>query len=408
MAGVARAGASQVMPADPLARRALMALGLAAFLQLGGLQAAYGPAFAALQARHGVGLDEVGLSVGAHFFGGFVGVISSGVLLARFGYRPLLATAALMMASGAAAIALAPVWAAVLVGAGVIGLGYGLTAVLINFLLARAFAPRGAAAVNVINGAFGVGAVVGPALIGLATATLAARAPDGLEGVTLLVFGVAALLAAALLVGVMLVPWLPSVAPAGRRAKTPPPPVAATAMFGALLFVYVATEVSTSSWAPTHVAAQFDPARGALAASFFWVGMTAGRFLAAAFANRLRPRDLVLGSTAAGLVGLLVAGLPGLALPGYAMAGLGLGPVFPTSVVWLQQRFGERAEQVGALVLAAGNLGPVLGAPAVGLLVAALGPSAIPVVLALVVGLLLAIVAAAWWGERRGAASVGG
>jgi MFS transporter, FHS family, glucose/mannose:H+ symporter len=139
--------------------------------------------------------------------------------------------------------------------------------------------------------------------------------------------------------------------------------------------------------------------------------MTGGRFLAAAFANRLRPRDLVLGSTAAGLVGLLVAGLPGLALPGYAMAGLGLGPVFPTSVVWLQQRFGERAEQVGALVLAAGNLGPVLGAPAVGLLVAALGPSAIPVVLALVVGLLLAIVATAWWASdaarRRSADDAG-
>jgi MFS transporter, FHS family, glucose/mannose:H+ symporter len=384
-----------------------MALGLVAFLQLGALQAGYGPSFAALQARHGVGLDEVGLSVGAHFFGGFVGVIASGVLLARLGYRPLLGAAAVLMASGAATVALAPAWAAVLVGAAMIGLGYGLTAVLINFLLARAFAPRGAAAVNLINGAFGVGAVVGPALIGFATATLAARGPDGIQGVTPLVFGVAALLAAALAVGVALVPWLPTVAPAGRRAKTALP-LAATSTFAALLFVYVASEVSTSAWAPTHVAAQFDAARGALAASVFWVGMTSGRFLAAAFANLLRPRDLVLGSTVAGLVGLLVAGLPGLALPGYALAGLGLGPVFPTSVVWLQQRFGERAEQAGALVLAAGNLGPVLGAPAVGLLVAALGPAAIPVVLALVVALLLAIVAVAWWGDRRVAAAVEG
>jgi MFS transporter, FHS family, glucose/mannose:H+ symporter len=237
------------MPADPVARRALMALGLAAFLQLGGLQAAYGPAFAALQARHGVGARRGGAE-------------RRRALLRRLRRRDLVGRAAgplrvpaaarggrLLMASGAAAIALAPVWAAVLVGAGVIGLGYGLTAVLINFLLARAFAPRGAAAVNVINGAFGVGAVVGPALIGLATATLAARAPDGLAGVTLLVFGVAALLAAALVVGVVLVPWWPPVAPAGRRAKTRRPPVAPTAMFAALLFVYVAIEVSTSSWA---------------------------------------------------------------------------------------------------------------------------------------------------------------
>jgi predicted MFS family arabinose efflux permease len=136
--------------------------------------------------------------------------------------------------------------------------------------------------------------------------------------------------------------------------------------------------------------------------------MTAGRFLAAAFAHRVRPRDLVLASSAAGLVGLLLSSLPGLALAGYAVAGLALGPVFPTSVVWLQQRFGERAEQVGSLVLAAGNLGPVLGAPAVGLGVAALGSPAIPIVLAVVVGGLVAIVATAWWHERRVELAAGG
>jgi MFS transporter, FHS family, glucose/mannose:H+ symporter len=197
------------------------------------------------------------------------------------------------------------------------------------------------------------------------------------------------------------VPWLPSVAPAGARVWRGRPPAGPAALFAALLFMYVASEVSTSAWAPTHVAGQMDAARGALAASVFWIGMTAGRFFAAVFAHRLRPRDLVLASSGAGLVGLLVAGLPGLALVGYALAGLALGPVFPTSVVWLQQRFGERAEQVGSLVLAAGNLGPVIGAPAVGLGVAALGSPAIPIVLALVVGLLVAIVATAWWGERR-------
>ena len=408
MSGVPRDPAPMTAPADPRTRRALLALGMVAFLQLGGLQAVYGPSFAALQVRHGVGLDAVGASVGAHFFGGFVGVIASGLLLTRFGYRPLLVAASWLMASGAAAVALAPAWGVVLGGAAVIGLGYGLTAVLINFLFARAFAPRGATAVNLINGAFGVGAVLWPALVGGVTAALDARATDGLQGVTAVVFGVLALVAAALAVAVALVPGLPSVAHAGRRVWSGRPPIAAAALFAALLFMYVASEVSISAWAPTHVAGQLDAARGALAASVFWIGMTAGRFMAAVFAHRLRPRDLVLASSGAGLAGLLLAGLPGLALAGYAVAGLALGPVFPTSVVWLQQRFGERAEQVGSLVLAAGNLGPVLGAPAVGLGVAALGSPAIPAVLALVVGLLVAIVAIAWWGERRDEAAAGG
>jgi MFS transporter, FHS family, glucose/mannose:H+ symporter len=407
MVGVPREPAPTAQP-GPRARRLLMALGMMAFLQLGGLQAAYGPSFAAFQARHGVGLDTVGASVGAHFFGGFVGVIAAGLLLIRFGYRPLLVLASLLMAFGAAAVALAPAWGMVLVGAAVIGLGYGLSVVLINFLFARAFAPRGAAAVNLINGAFGVGAVLWPALVGLVTAALVARSADGLQGVTPVVFGVSALLATGLAVAVTRVPWLPSMPPAGRRVWQGRPPVAAAALFSALLFVYVASEVSASSWSPTHVAAQSDAARGALAASLFWIGMTAGRFLAAFFAHRLRPRDLVWASSAAGLVGLLLAGLPGMALPGYVLAGLALGPVFPTSVVWLQQRFGERAEQVGSLALAAGNLGPVLGAPAVGLAVASLGAEAIPVILALVVGLLLAIVSLAWWGERRAEAAAAG
>jgi MFS transporter, FHS family, glucose/mannose:H+ symporter len=408
MVGVPAEPAPMTIPTDPRARRALMAVGILAFLLLGGLQAVYGPSFAALQVRHGVGLDTVGASVGAHFFGGFVGVIASGLLLTRFGYRSLLLTASLLITSGAAAVALAPVWGVVLAGAATIGLGYGLTVVLINFLFARAFAPRGAAAVNLINGAFGVGAVLWPALVGLVTAALVARAADGLQGVTPVVFGASALVAGGLAVAVIRVPWLPSVVRSGRRERRGRPPVGAALLFAALLFVYVASEVSTSSWSPTHVAAQFDAARGALAASLFWVGMTAGRFLAAFFAHHVRPRDLVLASSGAGLVGLLLAGLPGWALPGYVVAGLALGPVFPTSVVWLQQRFGERAEQVGSLVLAAGNLGPVLGAPAVGLAVAALGPDAIPVVLAAVVGLLLAIVATAWWGERRAEAAGAG
>jgi MFS transporter, FHS family, glucose/mannose:H+ symporter len=214
--------------------------------------------------------------------------------------------------------------------------------------------------------------------------------------------------AGGLAVAVIRVPWLPSGVRSGRRERRGRPPVGAALLFAALLFVYVASEVSTSSWAPTHVAAQFDAARGALAASLFWVGMTAGRFLAACLRPpraAARPRAGVLGGRARGAA---AGGPAGLGAAGYVVAGLALGPVFPTSVVWLQQRFGERAEQVGSLVLAAGNLGPVLGAPAVGLAVAALGPDAIPVVLAAVVGLLLAIVATAWWGERRAEAAGAG
>ena len=139
------------------------------------------------------------------------------------------------------------------------------------------------------------------------------------------------------------------------------------------------------------------PARAALAASVFWIAMTAGRFLAAAFAARVRPGDLVLAAALLALVGLALARVPGAAFVGYAVAGVGLAPVFPTLIVWLDRHFGRDAERVAPIVLGAGNLGPVLGAPAVGLAVAATGPAAVPVVLAAVAVALVATI----WATRR-------
>jgi MFS transporter, FHS family, glucose/mannose:H+ symporter len=385
--------------------RALMVLGLLTFLHIGGLQAAYGPSFAALQARYGVSVAAVGTSVSAHFFGAFLGTLLAGVAVARFGYRPLLVAASVLMALGSLAIALAPTWSLALLGAALIGFGYGFAVVLYNFLFARAFASRGVAAVNLINGTFGIGAMLAPALVGLTTAVLAARegAPVGL--VTPLVFGGSALLGVSAAVVAARVPWLP---PALRRPGAGGGsrlPLATLTLFAALFFVYIAVEVSTTAWAPTHVAASVGPARGALAASVFWVAMTAGRFLAAAIAARVRPADLVLASVALALAGTLVAHLSGLELVGYAVVGLGLAPIFPTSIAWVQRRFGPRAEQVAPVVIASGSMGPVLGAPAVGVAVAAAGANAVPSALALVMLVLAALVLIAWLTNRSGAAA---
>ena len=399
------------MPSAPptaTAKRALMALGLLAFLHIGGLQATYGPSFAALQARYAVDVAEVGMSVSAHFFGAFVGTLLAGAAVARFGYRRLLVSGSLLMASGSVAVGLAPTWILALLGALLGGLGYGLSVVLYNFLFARVFADRGAAAVNLINGTFGVGAVLAPAMVGLATAALVAREGAQVALVTPLVFGGSALLGMVVAAGAARIPWLPppqsrQAAAAGMRGALP---LVAVTLFAGVFFVYVAVEVSTAAWAPTHVAGQLGPALAALAASVFWIAMTIGRFAAAAVGARVRPRDLVLASSALGLVGVLIAQAPGLALVGYAAAGLALGPVFPTSVAWVQERFGTRSEQVGPVVIAAGNMGPVLGAPAVGVVVAAAGADAVPTVLAAVLVVLVVLVVVAWISSRRHAATL--
>ncbi|MFO8149642.1 MAG: MFS transporter [Trueperaceae bacterium] len=394
--------------APPGGKRALMALGLLVFLQLGLLLAAYGPSFAALQVRHGVGVAEVGTSVSAHFAGGFVGVLVAGLLIARLGYRRSMVLSALLLALGGAGVGFSGSWSLVLVGAALVGLGYGIAVVLYNFLFARAFAPAGAAAVNLVNGAYGVGAIAMPALIGLVTGAAIARDPAGIAQVPPVVFGFTTALALAVVAMALWVPWLPptrsgasgrgSASPAGSRLA------GGVVLFSALMFLYVAVEVATAAWAPTHLAEALGVARSALAVSVFWGALTAGRFLAAAFAARLRPANLILGGMALTLVGVGLAHVPAVALGGYALVGLGLAPVFPTTVVWIDRHFGERADRVAPWILAAGNLGPVVGAPAVGLAVALAGPAVVPSALALLLVALGGVVLAI---RRRGTPSTG-
>jgi len=383
-----------------------MALGLLVFLHLGLLLAAYGPSFAALQARHGVGVAEVGTSVSAHFLGGFVGVLAAGMVIARLGYRRSMVLSALLLALGGAGVGFTSSWSLVLVGASFVGLGYGIAVVLYNFLFARAFAPAGAAAVNLVNGAYGVGAIAMPALIGWLMGVAIARDPASIAQVPPLVFGLTTVLALVVVAMALWVPWLPPTrsGPSRRASASGSRLAGGVVLFAALMFLYVAAEVATAAWAPTHLAEPLGVARSALAVSVFWGALTAGRFLAAAFAARVRPADLILGGMALTLVGVGLAHAPAVALAGYALVGLGLAPVFPTTVVWIDRHFGERADRVAPWILAAGNLGPVVGAPAVGLAVAFAGPAVVPSALALLLVALGAVVVAI----RRGGAPAGG
>lgn len=391
------------MPASPVAhapgrrqRLALLLIGVATFVTVGVLQSLYGPSFAALQDRYDVGVAEVGTVVSAYFGGALVGVIVAGMLLARLGYRASLLTAMGAVALGAAAIAVAPLWSVALAGALVAGLGFGQITVAVNLMVARAYGARAAGPLNGLNGTYGVGAVLGPALVALLTARLGPTATAGAAA-----FGLVVLAALATFVATLRVRWWPVPSAPAPRRRSATAVGAGVAGFMLLFFLYVASEVSTPAWIPTHLSPRLGAANAALVASAFWASLTVGRFLIAPLASRFRPRDLVLASSLVALGGALLAQVPALSVVGYLLTGLGLAPIFPTAIAWLQVRFGERGEQVTPLVLASGNLGPVLGAPAVGVTVAAAGPAAVPSVLAALLGALALAVALAWFASRR-------
>jgi MFS transporter, FHS family, glucose/mannose:H+ symporter len=372
-------------PVPPAAgyRRTVLVLGFLAFVLAGGMHALYGPSFPLFRARYGIGTDDVSAVVSAHFLGAFVTIALSGVLLRRFGYRPVLLAGSAFLAAGLALVAVAPVWWVVLAGATVAGAGFGLVVVGFNLLTARAFAPRAAPALNVLNATFGLGAVLAPLLV----AALAPRL-----AVPFLAF---AGLSVVVLAATLRLPTPPAERGDGRAT---PLVWSQVAGFVLLYFLYVAVEVGVTSWETEHLTPAFGAAAAARFTALYWGAITVGRLLATPISARVRPRHLVVGAASAAVVFLALAHLTSAAPIAYVLVGFALAPIFPTGLAWLTATFPRRAEQITSVAVAAANLGPVATAPLIGIAVTAVGPSVIPTALTTLAAMLAVTVA--WLGRK--------
>lgn len=369
---------------DPDRRSLLLAAALGLF-SLGAVQAAYGPAFPWLLERHGVGLDRVGDVVVVHFAGALSATFASAWLLVRFGYPPILRTAAAVATTGVVTAALAPSWPLLLLGAALAGTGFGLMNTSFNVLVARVFTPNAAPQLNLLSATFGLGAVAGPLVVAWLGGSL--RGPLLLLAATTAVTGLAVLRVAA--------PEPASPAGPGR------PPWLAAVGFALLYALYVGLESGVASWETVHLEPHLGAARAALFTSAFWATLTIGRLVAIPFSSLLRPRDLVLGASAASLALLATAHVQGFAPWAYVLAGLAFSPIFPTTLAWIERVFPRRSERIVPLALGVAGFGPMASTALIGALAARSGPPVIPTVLSGLAALLLVVVAALWRGTRR-------
>lgn len=352
----------------------LIVPGLLAFFTLGVIQASYGPAFPALQARYGVGSAAVAWIASVHFLGSTFGPVVTGLALTRFSTRRVVNAGLLTLLLGGLGLAFAPVWLAALAGALVVGLGVGVVSAALN----TAYARLGTRPSNVVNALYGVGSLLSPLLVA-ATVSRSLSLP---------------FLAVALLAGLsLLAVWAWNV-PEVQRHKAeaaPARPVspALAIVFSLLLAGYVATEVGFGAWIGRHLES-LGGHNPALVVSGFWGGLTLGRVLVGAFGPRFRPERVVLGGVAlAALSALTITLVPRLAVGGYLLAGVALGPMFGTSLVWISRVLPPR--QV-PFMLIAGNIGGVVSPVLVGWMVGAGGPQNIPLTLLLLSVFLLATV----------------
>ena len=126
------------------------------------------------------------------------------------------------------------------------------------------------------------------------------------------------------------------------------------------------------------------PERAAAFASLFFIGITAGRFLAGFLSNRLGDRRMIRLGTGILLFGVFLLLLPGLpeivALAGCVTMGFGCAPVYPSIIHATPANFGpENSQAIIGVQMASAYVGSTFAPPLFGFLSARLGLGLLPV-----------------------------
>ena len=348
-----RPGASPQAGASFLSVSVLLHVG---FVLTGSVATLLGPLLPELSARWSLDDAQAGYLFTSQFLGSMAGVALSSALLPRQGFRFSLVLGFATMSGGVAALTLSS-WATGLVCVFCYGIGLGLTIPASNLWVADAKSDRRAAALNILNMAWGIGAVAWPPVVALAQ-----RSSSRL----VLLLGLATALG---LMSVCLA-WGSFADCVGRSRQAddlfqPQARVWGSRflpILGALFFLYVGTENALGGWVASY-ARRMGAIPGTtwvLTPSFFWGALLVGRGLAPALLRYVAETTLVpLGLLLAvfGVSFLLAATTLAGVVVGVSFAGLGLASVFPIAVALLSQSFGASASRVAGAMFALGGLG---------------------------------------------------
>ena len=164
------------------------------------------------------------------------------------------------------------------------------------------------------------------------------------------------------------------------------------------LFAYCAVETTTMLWASTFLVnvRNIAPETAAGFASLFFIGITAGRFLSAFISSKLSSKAMIslgifLIFVGIGLV-LAPTAIDMLSLAGLIIIGFGCAPIFPSIIHSTPENFGE--ENSSALVgvqMASAYTGAALMPPLFGLLAGFMGLGIFPFFLAVFAVLMFAL-----------------
>lgn len=284
----------------------------------------------------------------AQFLGSLVGTVASGWLARRIDFGRTLFTGYLFMAMYVFAVWRVS-WPELIAAAALNGLGLGLVIPSTNMVVSDAFAKSRAAALNLINLSWSIGAIACPALLALAIRYgQMQRALDGLAVVTIIV--------AMFMLRSQLRPS--STQSEGRVNLSRAPFL----ILASLFFLYIGTEGAVAGWLATF-ASRTVMRSGFVwmtAPSFFWAAMMIGRAVAPLILRHLSEPIISAGGLCLsfiGVIGILIGVTPAWVLGGAALAGFGMCSVFPIFIAEISRYFGASASQASAYLFAIAALG---------------------------------------------------
>jgi fucose permease len=254
----------------------------------------------------------------------------------------------------------------------IFGAGTGVTTPAANLLIAKSNPSRSAAALNLLNSSWGVGAMACPFIVALAQRSL--HTSYFLSGMAIALFALAGSLSLVRFTADQGQPRVDSRSGVDLRVwdnRLVP-------MIAGLFFVYVGVETSLGGWVASF-ARRVDPravALWAITPSFYWGALLIGRALAPIALRQLRETNLVkfgVALASIGIIVLLLAKTIAMIMIGASLSGLGLASVFPINVSLLSHWFGDAATRVSGTIFSIGNFGGAVIPWLVGLISTHLG-----------------------------------
>jgi len=330
-----------------------------AFIPCGLVTVLLGPLLPILASQWALSDRQSGDLFFAQFLASSFGVLISGAIVPRRGYRFAILLGLAFMAVGLGLLPLLH-WPTGLIAVSSWGLGFGITIPAGNLLVAALHPERKAAALNLLNFSWSLGAVACPFL--LAPFARANRSA---------LFAMATGAAIVLLMVVVSTMVFPDPATSIRRYLAPSASrqmlfTPATLGLAALFFLYTGVENATGGWLASY-AKRSGSDTGTLwvtTPSFFYLSLMIGRAVAPVVLRRFRDTVLAragLSLSSLGILALLFSvSMPGILASSCAI-GFGLAAIYPITISRMSQTAGAFAPQLGSVMFSLAGVGASVG-----------------------------------------------